>query len=191
MRFVTTVGIGLGGALLCCAFAPAQHNPDPPGSAATSEKSSIDQGAFDETLKRILRESTTLFRFIEGVRLENRRREDYFEPKINLPAASYCRILKHEGTTIYTCEWQNLKTVNDRYTRLVTAIERTLGPEWNKRPGPWQTGQQTLFFRDGKATVQVIWEQKAAVIYVVVLPDGASRKGIQTDLPTLPAFFHP
>jgi len=191
MGFVATVGIGFAGALLCCVFAPAQHNPEPPDSGTTSKQSSIDQDAFDKRLKRILRESTTLFRFIEGVRFENRRRECYHEPKINLPTASYCRILKHEGTTIYTCEWENRKTVNDWYPRLVASIERSLGPEWNKRPGPWQTGQQTVFARDGKATVQVIREQKAAVVHVVILPDGASQEGIRTDLPLLPDFFHP
>ena len=191
MRLVPTVGIGFARALLCCAFASAQHNPEPPGSASTSEKSSIDYDTFNKTLQRILRESATLFRFVEGVRFENRRREYYFEPKISLSGASYCRILKHEGKTIYTCEWGSGKAVNDLYTRLVSAIERSLGQEWHKRSEPRQAGQQTVFFRDEKPTVQVIWDQKAAVVTVVVLPDGASQKGIETALPSLSTFFHP
>ena len=191
MRFVATVGIGIASALLSCAFPPAQRNTEPPASASTSKKSSIDQDGFDRTLRRILWESTSLFRDLEGVRLENRLREYYYQPKIDLPGASYCRILKHEGTTLYTCEWEDRQTVNDWYKRLVAAIERSLGPEWNKRSGSRQTGQQTLFFRGGKPTVQVIWEQKAAVVHVVVLRGGASQEGIRTDLPLLPDFFHP
>jgi hypothetical protein len=81
--------------------------------------------------------------------------------------------------------------VDDWYIRLVAAVERSLGPEWNQVRGERRTGQQVVFFGDRKPTVQVIWEQKAAVVHVVVLPRGGSQKGIQTDLPSLPAFFHP
>jgi hypothetical protein len=191
MKFVATVTIGFASAVLWCALALAQHNPEPPASASTSEKSSFDQNVFDQALQRILRESTSRFQGVEGSRLENRRREYYFEPKISLPGASYCRVLKHEGTTIYTCEWENRKTVTNWYPRLVTAMERSLGPEWTKRPGSRQTDQQVLFFGNRKPTVQVIWERKAAVVHVVVLPEEASQQGIQTQLPELSDFFHP
>jgi len=184
MRLVATVGISFAGALLGCVLAHAQRDPEP------SEKSPIDQTAFDAALQRILRESAGRFQGVEGSRLENRRREYYFDPKIRLPGASYCRILKHEGTTIYTCEWQNGKTVN-WYSPLLAAIERSLGPEWNRSPGSRHTDPQVVFFRNRKPTVQVIWERKLAVVHVVVLPEEASQQGIQTQLPTLPDFFHP
>src|SRR5438046_1437781 len=135
MRFVTTIGIVFAGTLLSGVFARAQRNPRSPASLSTSEGSPIDQNAFDQLLQRILRESLSGFWRIEGSRIENRLREFYFEPKINLPGALYCRVLKHEGTTIYTCEWENGKVVNNWFAPLADAIERSLGPEWNKRQG--------------------------------------------------------
>ena len=191
MRFVSTVGIGFAGAVLWCALAFTQLSPEPPGSISTSEKSSIDQNAFDQALQRILRESASRFQGVEGSRLENRRRDFYFEPKISLPGASYCRILKHEGTTIYTCEWENRKTVNNWYTRLVDAIALSLGPEWTKRAGARQTDQQVVFVGNRKPTVQVIWEQKVAVVHVVVLSEEASQMGIRTPLPSINDFVYP
>jgi hypothetical protein len=191
MKFVMHTGIVLAGAVLWCALAHAQRNLDLPGSASKSENPFIDQNAFDKTLKRILRESPSHFEAIRASRVENRRRDYFYEPKIYLPGAWYCRILKHEGATIYTCEWENRKTVNNWYTPLVAAIEHSLGLEWNKRAGLRQTDQQVLFSGDRKPTVQVIWRRKAAVVQVVVLPEEASHNGIQTALPVLPDFFHP
>ena len=191
MRSVTTVGIVFSGALLWCALARAQRNPDSPHSASTTEKSSIDQNTFDHSLQRVLRESMSRFRGLEGARLQNRLREYYYEAKISLPGAVYCRVLKHEGTTVYACEWENGKIVKEWYSPLVTTIERSLGPEWNKRQGPRPTGQQVIFFGDGKPTVQVSWNRKAAIVHVIVLPREASQNGIQTELPSRPDFFHP
>jgi hypothetical protein len=189
MSLLTKLGAGFAGLLLGAVWVSGQRSPEPPVSAPAGGES-IDEKAFDRQLKRILIESPTIFRRLEGARLENRLREYYFEAKLYLPDASYCRILKHEGTTVYTCEWENRKKI-DWYTRLVSVIERSLGPQWDKRPGPRGKGQQVVFSGDRKPTVQVIWEPLAAAVHVVILPDGASRNGIQSDLPLLPDFFHP
>ncbi|HTM47737.1 MAG TPA: hypothetical protein VL285_03610 [Bryobacteraceae bacterium] len=189
MRSFTKLRIGVAGVLLCSALASGQRSPEPPASAPAGGES-IDEKAFDRQLERILSESPTIFRRLEGARLENRLREYYFEAKLYLPGAAYCRILKHEGTTVYTCEWENRKKI-DFYTRLVRILERSLGPEWDQRPSARGKGQQVIFSGDRKPTVQVIWQPAAAAVHVVILPDGASRNGIQSDLPLLPDFFHP
>ena len=186
MILLSPAGVGFAAAVLSCALASAQHN-----SPSTSERAFIDQTAFDQTLKRILRESVSRFQGVEGSRIENRRRDFYFEPKISLPGASYCRILKHEGTIIYTCEWENRKTLNNWYTVLVDAIALSLGPEWTKRPGARQPDQQVVFFGNRKPTVQVIWEQKVGVVHVVVLSEEASQMGIRTPLPSINDFVYP
>jgi hypothetical protein len=73
----------LAAALLCRAVAPAQYS-EPRGSATAGKQPSIDQDDFDRTLRRIMWESTSLFRELEGERLENRRREYYYQPKIRV-----------------------------------------------------------------------------------------------------------
>jgi hypothetical protein len=149
--------------------------------------------AFDEALKQVLRASKDRFLRIEGARVENRRREYFFEPRVYLPTATYCRIFQQEKTTIYGCDWERAASPNsfaDLYERLVAKIESALGPEWNKQLGPRKSAKEVLFTADDRPTVQVIRETGAPLIHAFVLPAGTSQKGVVT-LPDWHAFFHP
>src|SRR5262245_55714509 len=187
MRFPALLEIGVVSAVLSSAL--AQHNSKLTDSSSLTNP--FDQTALNGTLQRLLLESRNRFERLQGARIENRLRQYYYEPKISLPGASYCRILLHEGITIYTCEWERQTTTAGGYSRFVASIERVLGPDWGKRSESRSSGQEVMFSADGKPTVQVIWIAKAAIVHVIVLPPDAPKQGIVSELPVLSDFFHP
>src|SRR5216684_5731821 len=75
-----------------------------PGAQPESKSSS--QNAFSEALQNAMRSSAIRFRDLEGARIENRKRDYFFEAKIYLPEATYCRIF-NQGGLVYCCEWKD------------------------------------------------------------------------------------
>lgn len=146
--------------------------------------------SFDRVLQSILLASRDSFRTVEGVRIENRRREFYFEAKTYLPGASYCRVL--EGPA-YCCEWDVAAqaAATSLYEKLSDRIKAALGAEWTKTTKSAKARKDTLFGAEGKAAVQVILHTTPLKVYVVVLTAGSSKDGYVGNIPAIEDFLHP
>jgi hypothetical protein len=176
MAFGMTASLGLACSMLLGTCAFAQKDAE-----------------FDEALNHVLRASKERFIPIEGARNENRLREFFFEAKLYLPGATFCRVFQKDKFPIYGCEWEQAAIPNSfagLYDRLIAKIEAALGSEWNKHLGSHKSGKEVLFTANDKPTVQLILETGAPMIHVFILPVGASQKGI-TALPDWHTFFHP
>jgi len=148
---------------------------------------------FDAALKRIVRASKDRFIPIEGARIENRRRDFFFEPRVYLPGATYCRIFELDSTWIFGCEWEHAKTTAAAagfYDQLVAKAETTLGAEWSKQINSRKSWNEVLLIARGQPTLQLIQETRAPVVHLFVFPAGTSQKGLST-IPDWHAFFHP
>jgi hypothetical protein len=176
MAFGMTASLGLACSMLWGTYAFAQNDAE-----------------FDETLEHVLRASKERFIPVEGARNENRLREFFFEAKLYLPGATFCRVFQRDKTPIYGCEWEQAAIPNSfagLYDRLTAKIEAALGSDWNKRPGSRKSGKDVLFTANDRPTVQLILETGAPMIHVFIFPAGSSQKGITT-LPDWHTFFHP
>jgi hypothetical protein len=163
--------------------------------ALLSQLSAFGEGdsSFDTALKQILLASKDRFAHIQGARIENRRRDFFYEPQLYLPGATYCRIFQTTGDWIYGCDWEQANNRNGfagLYDRLVEKVAHALGQEWNKQPGSRKSGKEIVFIADGRPTVQLIQPPRTSEIHLFILPAGASQKGLST-LPDWHAFFHP
>jgi hypothetical protein len=139
-----------------------------------------------------LRESKDGFSSLESERIENRRREAFYESKVYLTDATYCRVLRQPA--IFTCEWNRAargSRLTALYDRLVAKLERELGPEWRKLTEPGKRPKRVLFTSSGKPTVGVIEGTDPAGVHLFVTPAGASTDGIWQKLRSLDDFFHP
>lgn len=95
---------------------------------------------------------------------------------------------------VYACEWERApgrSGLAGLYDNLVEKIEAGLGPEWSKKAGRRQSGQETLFTGENRPTLQVIRKIKPPGIYVLVFPAGSSQRGLVGELPSLEDFAHP
>ncbi|HZT28465.1 MAG TPA: hypothetical protein VFA33_01185 [Bryobacteraceae bacterium] len=159
-----------------------------PQEAARPARASWE--SFDRVLQSILEASRDRFRRVEGVRIENRRREFYFEAKTYLPQASYCRIL--EGP-VYCCEWdaKGPSAALSVYEKLVGRIKGAVGEQWAQTARMGKARKDTLFRAEGRAIVQAIWQSDPPKVYVLVLPPGSSNEGYTGNIPSIENFLHP
>jgi hypothetical protein len=143
-------------------------------------------------LKHLLRESRENFHTVEGARIENRRRDSFFEAKTYLPEASYCRIFQ-QGGTVYCCEWdgRGASAATALFGRLVGQIEGVLGAEWSKTEKKTARRQEVLFRGEDKPLVHVILQSSPVQVYVVVLPPGGPKDGLTGEIPSIVEFVHP
>src|SRR5947207_3295794 len=72
----------------------------------TRESKTASHNQFGPVLQRVLASSADRFRGLEGARIENRKRDHFFEAKLYLPEANYCRIF-NQGDLVYCCEWRD------------------------------------------------------------------------------------
>ncbi len=167
----------------CAAFSfyPAQRDA----------KSHLHDG-FGPALQRALHSSLDRFRELEGARIENRKRDYFFESKIYLPEAKYCRIFNHRGWTVFCCEWRDrgYSSSKARYQNLIGNTESALGPEWTKNLKAGKR-QEALFTAEGKPTVQVMLDSEPLETYVLILPPNGSKGGFVGRIPTMEEFVHP
>ena len=165
-------------------LAEAQQNPSP--------EPRVGWEAFDGVLETILKASNQRFRPVEGPRIENRRREFYFEARVYLPEAMYCRIFD-QGGLVYCCEWEVKSQASSTsvYEKLVTRIESALGTKWAKRARSGRLRKEMLFSAEGKPIVQAIQDVNPPQVYVLVLPAGSSKDGYVGSIPSMGSFLHP
>jgi hypothetical protein len=133
---------------LCCVFPcvlAAQDRAD-----ASEMQSERGKGKFADALKQIVRASRCEFRTVEGARIDfHPGRRSWFEAKVYLPSASYCRILD-DPKLEYNCEWAptpNRTDLSRFYETLVAGVEAALGSDWKRRSeGP---GKAVIFEGQG------------------------------------------
>ncbi len=144
-------------------------------------------------LQQALRSSLDRFRELEGARVENRKREYFFESKIYLPEANYCRIFSHQGFMVFCCEWRDKASSpsKTRYQSLIGTTQNALGAEWTKTVKAGKARQEVLFTAEGKPTVHVMLDAEPPEAYVLVLPPNASKSGFAGRIPTMEEFVHP
>jgi hypothetical protein len=156
--------------------------------------SSRDEANFGQVLEDIVRASKDRFRRVEGARVENRRRDYYYEAKFYLPGATYCQILLEKNGPIYNCEWEKAP---DRggfatlFDQLVSKIENALGADWSRKAGTRKSGKEVLFTKAKEPVVQVIREPGASAVHVFITPTATSPTGIGEHLPKRPPFIFP
>jgi hypothetical protein len=152
-----------------------------------------NDATFDVALKHILRASKDRFIPIEGARIENRRRDFFFEPRVYLPGATYCRIFELEKSWVFGCEWEPAKPparFAGLYDQLAAKVEAALGTDWNKEISSRNARKEVLFVASERPTIQVIQQTRPPAVHLFVFPAGALARGIST-LPDWQVFFHP
>lgn len=184
----------IAGTAVLCACAFAQGDPGAPDAVAQAAISSRDEANFGQVLEDIVRASKDRFRRVEGARVENRRRDYYYEAKFYLPGATYCQILLEKNGPIYNCEWEKAP---DRggfatlFDQLVSKIENALGADWSRKAGTRKSGKEVLFTKAKEPVVQVIRETGASAVHVFITPTATSPTGIGEHLPKRPPFIFP
>jgi hypothetical protein len=162
------------------------------GCTAVSWCLAQQHDTFSQVLQRALRSSADRFRDLEGVRIENRKRHYFFEAKVYLPEASYCRVFNQEGP-VYCCEWRDkgYSASKTRYQNLIQNIESSLGPGWTKTVKSGKLRNEVLFRAERRPVVQAILDSEPPETYVLVLPAEPSRDGFVGKIPSMEEFAHP
>src|SRR4029453_12730379 len=91
--------------LVAASSASAQDNPNLQDALSRGTILPFDAPDFKKILEYVLKGSADRFHNVEGARIENRRREYYFEARVYLPGATYCQILRNKNWFVYNCEW--------------------------------------------------------------------------------------
>ena len=170
-------------AAVACCLGAQQNLPTEANNSAGEE--------FDQSLQLVLRSSRENFRTVEGARIENRRRDFFFEARTYLPTANYCRIF-FEGTPVYCCEW----TVKDKapsallFEKLLAKIEGALRAEWVKKERSTSHRKDVVFSAQQKPVVHIMRPPDMRHIYILVLPPGSSTEGYLGIIPSTEDFVH-
>ena len=135
-----------------------------------------------EALRTIMMFSTTGFRSAQGAKVENKRREFYYEAALYLPDANYCRVLKDKDW-MYLCEWR--KKSNSEalqfFEKLASQVQAALGTDWRMTS---KAGPGKVFYAAGKAMVQLNLHEDRSEIHLLVLRPGSPKEGFTGKIPT-------
>ena len=148
--------------------------------------------SFDSVLSSILRASRDDFAILEGARVENRRRDWFYEAKAFLPEATYCRIF-YQGGAVFCCEWDETSPGGSTllYDKLVGAIGTALTGDWSKKAKADKLRKEVVFTGDHKPVIHAILQSNPAQVLVLVLPPGSSKEGFAGNVPSIHGFVHP
>jgi hypothetical protein len=137
---------------------------------------------FDETLRTVMRFSGTDFRSVQGPKVENKRREFYYEAALYLPEANYCRILK-DKEWMYLCEWRKKSRAEapQLFEKLTGQVQAALGGNWQMTS---KTGPAKIFYAEGKPVVQLNLHEERSEVHLLVLRAGSSKEGFTGKIPT-------
>ena len=160
-------------------------------SAAGLFPADPDDAEFQKLLQQVLRASAKEFEPVEGARIENRRRDFYFQAKTFLPGADECQILLTKEGPVYECFYPTEKDAATVFDRLAARIGNALGTEWARREGRRRNAREVVFAGESKPVVQVIQEKGARVVHLYVTPAARAPGGVTGDLPRRPEFLLP
>ena len=139
---------------------------------------------FDEALRTVMLFSSTDFRSVQGPKVENKRREFYYEAALYLPDANYCRILKDKDW-MYLCEWRRKSKAEAPllYEKLAAQVASSLGSPWEvtSKAGP---SPSRIFYAAGKPVVQLTLHEDRSEVHLLVLRPGSPKEGFTGKIPT-------
>lgn len=148
--------------------------------------------SFNSVLTSILRASRDDFAILEGARIENRRRDWFYEAKAFLPEATYCRIF-YQDRAVFCCEWDEKGQAAAAllYEKLTGSIGKAVGEEWSKKEKSDGARKEMVFASDRKPVIHAILHVGSAQVLVLVLPPGSSKEGFRGTVPSIDSFVHP
>ena len=174
MKWMVDLGLMTACMALCFGFPRSLAGQD--RADASGMESEPDKRKFAEALKQIVRASRYEFRPVEGARIDfHPGRKSWFEAKVYLPGASYCRIVD-DPRLEYNCEWAatpNRRVLARFYEKLAAEVEAALGPDWKRRSEG--SGKGIMFEGQGTSKGVVIkvlppGSGAEALVYLIVVP---------------------